>query len=683
LVFTSSGIGFLASGPGRYGSVRPAPAEIQRTTDQGKTWATVWRRMGYSITWVGMAGGAVVAAGLSGDGQRPFMLERTTSGAPWHLVGVSVSNAAVPPVVQRGQVASAIASLWGSYQFHFLNRSVGFAAPDPMVGQSFLSGVLLRTTDGGRDWAPVRLPGGTPTGGLAFLDAKRGFATGAVNGTDRSKSCPLDQLWATSDGGSSWRAVPGTCTGYQLTTLDFPNATTGFAGGGQYLKYSGYGQELGIMRTTDGGRRWTWVYRASVPGAIALDINPFGEVAFFDSSDGLALDGGQTTGGDGPVGGHLWRTSDGGRHWVQLNVTGLRLVLDGPDGAWLVGGQIGEGGDVLLRSLDRGRSWAPVGNPGYVKINALAGYGSRLWVSTEAGSFSSYDGGHHWSLPPPAMQDAEGSTWPVTPVELAAGGTVLVGPGWAGDDSYWLSGDGGRSGKLRKLPETASAGVAALVFDSPTQGMAVEGGGSCSQPATVLATDDAGATWQVEGSLGVTVSGLAVGPSLAVVTGWSCGGNVIAISTDLGKTWSDETTGNPCGPVSVYALTVAMFCANLMPGGQYVLHSRDGGHRWVTAGSNPPSAGYSSVGSVVVTGASSLWASGPAERCGGAQMEAPIGQSYGCCSLWSLDPISGLGTNTTARTTISICKRERGFSGLATPERRRGAHRHRVEDATY
>jgi len=63
--------------------------------------------------------------------------------------------------------------------------------------------------------------------------------------------------------------------------------------------------------------------------------------------------------------------------------------------------------------------------------------------------------------------------------------------------------------------------------------------------------------------------------------------------------------------VSVYALTVAMFCANLMPGGQYVLHSLDGGHRWVTAGSNPPSAGYSSVGSVVVTGASSLWASGP------------------------------------------------------------------------
>ena len=64
-------------------------------------------------------------------------------------------------------------------------------------------------------------------------------------------------------------------------------------------------------------------------------------------------------------------------------------------------------------------------------------------------------------------------------------------------------------------------------------------------------------------------------------------------------------------------------------------------------------------------------------------MEAPIGQSYGCCSLWSLDPISGPGTNTPVRTTISACKRERGFQGLGdAPERRRRAHRHRVEDAT-
>jgi photosystem II stability/assembly factor-like uncharacterized protein len=517
----------------------------------------------------------------------------------------------LPATIQRSQVASAIASLWGSYQFHFLNQSVGFAAPDPMVGQaSSFPEVLLRTTDGGRRWAPVSFPGGTPTGGLAFINAKRGFATGGLDSSARSSRCPLDQIWATSDGGSSWRAVPGTCTSYELTTIDFPNGRTGFAGGGQYLKYSGYGQELDLLKTTDTGRHWSRVYHAVVPGAKALDINPFGAVTFFDASDGLALDGGQTAGGNGPVGGHLWRSTDGGRHWEQLPVTGLRLVLDGPEAAWLVGGRVGEGGNVLWRSLDRGRSWVPIGNHAHVQVDALAGYRSRLWVSTEAGNFSSYDGGNRWVLPPAAMQDVLGSTWPSTPVELAEGGTVMVGPGWAGDDSYWLSGDGGRTGKVHTLPALASAGIAAIVFDSPTTGIAI-GDGTCSQPAEVLASTNAGASWQVRGSLDMTVSALALSPSFAVVTGWGCDGNVVAVSADLGKTWSEEATGNPCGAPSVYARTLAMVCANLMPGGQDLLLSRDGGQHWVMAGSNPAGARYSPVSSAVVTGASSLWVSGP------------------------------------------------------------------------
>ncbi len=428
LVFTSRGTGFLASGPGLYGSAGAAPAALQRTTDQGKTWATVWREAGYRLTWVGTAQGEVVAAGLADDGQRPFMLEGGPSGTSWRLIDVSVSPA-VAPAVRGGQVASAIASLWGSYQFHFLNQSVGFAAPDPMVGQAtFLPGVLLRTTDGGRRWAPVRFPGGTPTGGLAFVNAERGFATGAVARAATSKRCPLDQIWATSDGGSSWRAVPGTCSGYQLTSLDFPTATTGFAAGGQYLKYSGYAQELAVLKTTDAGHHWSWAYRASVPGAVALDFNPFGEVAFLSPSDGLALDGGQTAGGNGPVGGHLWRTTDGGRHWDELSVTGLRLVLDGPNGAWLVGGRVEEGGDVLWRSTDRGRSWVPVGNPGYVEVTALAGYGSRLWVSTEAGDFSSYDGGRHWAYRPQPCERRRPPPGRAPPSSSAGRGQWWSGP---------------------------------------------------------------------------------------------------------------------------------------------------------------------------------------------------------------------------------------------------------------
>ena len=582
-MFTAGGLGFLASGPPGYTGKPPFPAEIQRTRDRGRSWATVWRRTGYRLTWIGTAGGTVVAAGLSADGLRPFLLVGNGAGTSWHLVHMSISAAAVPTGVQAGMAASAVAQIWGSYQFHFVDQSLGFGAPDPMVGDgTVFPGELLRTTDGGRHWTKVELPGGTPTGGLAFVSDQQGFATGMVSANRRSVHCPLDQIWTTSDGGSRWQSVAGTCSAYQLTSLAFPSASTGFAAGGQYLKYSGYGEELVMLKTTDGGRRWGRAYYASVPGPAALDINPFGEVAFFNPSDGLALDGGQTMGGNAPVGGHLWRTTDGGRSWSELGVKGLRLVLDGRGGAWVVGGQFGDGGDVLWRSVDRGRTWAPLGNPGRVTVNAVAGYGDQMWVSTEAGGFLSDDGGRSWHLPPAAMQAALGGAGPDVPVEMAAGGTVVIGPGWTGGDGYWLSGDGGRSGTLRRLGALDVTGIAAIAFRGPRQGLAIGGGGSCSQPAPVLATSDGGARWYRVGSLAIGVGNLAYDSVLAVVTGWGCDSNAVAISTSSGKAWSVVTTGNPCGTVSAYARTVVMSCANLMPGGQYLLLSRDGGGHWAT-----------------------------------------------------------------------------------------------------
>ena len=172
-MFTAGGLGFLASGPPGYTGKPPAPAEIQRTSDRGRRWATVWRRTGYRLTWIGTAGGSVVAAGLAADGLRPFVLEGDRSGTSWRLVNVSISSAAVPPAVQAGMAASALAQMWGSYQFHFVSQSLGFAAPDPMVGQAAVfPGELLRTTDGGRYWTAVQFPGGAPTGGLAFVSEK-------------------------------------------------------------------------------------------------------------------------------------------------------------------------------------------------------------------------------------------------------------------------------------------------------------------------------------------------------------------------------------------------------------------------------------------------------------------------------------------------------------------------------
>ena len=110
----------------------------------------------------------------------------------------------------------------------------------------------------------------------------------------------------------------------------------------------------------------------------------------------------------------------------------------------------------------------------------------------------------------------------------------------------------------------------------------------------------------------MAVGSLAYDSALAVTTGWGCDANAVAVSTSSGKAWSVVTTGNPCGPVSAYVHTVVMSCANLMPGGQYLLLSRDGGGHWAAAGYSPSSAGYSSVSSVAATATSAVWATGPA-----------------------------------------------------------------------
>jgi len=176
------------------------------------------------------------------------------------------------------------------------------------------------------------------------------------------------------------------CTGDGLTSLDFPTGTVGFAVGGQYLKFAN-NQDLVVLKTTDAGRRWVTVYKNSVPGSSALDANPFGEVAFFDDEDGLALDGGQTMGATARFGGHLWRTTDGGRHWSELGVHRLRLVLDGRKRRLA--------GRGWRRRWRRPSFGAPLTGAarGHGRQRQLVGWrplpvsGARLWVWTEAGAF--------------------------------------------------------------------------------------------------------------------------------------------------------------------------------------------------------------------------------------------------------------------------------------------------------
>lgn len=166
LVFTAGGTGFLAAvpQPQTSGYASGATSELERTTDGGLAWKTVWRGPDIVLHWVGTVGSTVVAAGLGSRG--PLLVESATGGRTWHQVPVTLS---LPSV--SAQAAQAGGADWycATSALYFINQRVGFAFPDAMFGQDAARpAALFRTTDGGRHWSAVGFQGGSPTGGLVL-----------------------------------------------------------------------------------------------------------------------------------------------------------------------------------------------------------------------------------------------------------------------------------------------------------------------------------------------------------------------------------------------------------------------------------------------------------------------------------------------------------------------------------
>jgi photosystem II stability/assembly factor-like uncharacterized protein len=175
-----------------------------------------------------------------------------------------------------------------------------------------------------------------------------------VNGTDVWVSGTAGTYARSTDAGRTWHVghVPG------AESFDF-RAIHAISPDTVVLMASVQDTAL-IYRTTDGGSRWTVVYRNERKGAF-LD-----GMAFLDSRHGLAV-------GD-PLDGRfvILETTDGGDHWARIPAAGLPPSLPG-EGAFAASG------------------------------TSMTVCGPRdVWLGTGATSvarvFHSADGGHNWSV---------------------------------------------------------------------------------------------------------------------------------------------------------------------------------------------------------------------------------------------------------------------------------------------
>ncbi|WP_338702425.1 oxidoreductase [Streptomyces sp. Q6] len=184
--------------------------------------------------------------------------------------------------------------------------------------------------------------------GLAAVDRDTAWVAG-------SKGTVL----RTTDGGTRWSDVsPPAAAGLELRDIEAFDARRAVA------LAIGEGEDSRIFRTDDGGATWTESFRNPDPKAF------YDCVTFFDHRHGLAM--------SDPVDGtyRILSTRDGGRSWTVLPSAGMPpaqtgeagfaasgqcLVASGPKDVWLATG--GGATARVLHSADRGLTWTATDTP--------------------------------------------------------------------------------------------------------------------------------------------------------------------------------------------------------------------------------------------------------------------------------------------------------------------------------
>lgn len=233
-------------------------------------------------------------------------------------------------------------------------------------------GVVLRTTNGGTNWASV---GGGNIGtmdlyNITALDA----STAMTTGTPTSPATTF--LFRTTNGGTSWDTVYQQPGGF-LNAIHMFNATNGIAQGDPL------GGKWTVIRTTNGGASWERD-TANAPVQVGSE---------YGANNGMKVLGTTHIWWGPGTGNGLYRSTDGGTTWsrVALPASGFTAGVNFLNTSI---GVVGNSSGVASRTTDGGQTWTPVtiGTTGAIYSVGTAGTldfwatrGSTIQVSKNRG----------------------------------------------------------------------------------------------------------------------------------------------------------------------------------------------------------------------------------------------------------------------------------------------------------
>ncbi len=414
----------------------------------------------------------------------------------------------------------------------------------PDLNTGYIGGVnqvFRKTTDGGITWSDIGLPAFTNSNVLdiKFTNAGTGYVLGFFLFESR--------IWKTTDGGLNW-ATQTTDGANYLNNLYFLNENTGFGSGGSF------GGE--IIRTTNGGANWNFIYQDSYAKHSMVFLNSL--TGFSGSDQGRiykTIDGGNTWNfvlSDGGIditsmnfinantgfgfgsGSVYVKTTDGGNNWYESLPIGSSNTSQYFDAAVTPNGTIHAAGTygAMVRSTNAGANFIYTASvtDGYVSdiefINNSTGY--------------AVTGFNHGDI---LKTTNAGSTWVS---QISSYTTSIYGIAFTGAETGYLAGSislykttNGGTNWNTVYNSTTNEIFTDIVFTNANTGYAV---GSYGRQ---MKTTNAGLNWTASV---ISTSGTILN-SLCFVnetTGYAVGDNNAAVrTTNAGLNWTSMTVATP------------------------------------------------------------------------------------------------------------------------------------------
>jgi len=370
---------------------------------------------------------------LSAMAQQPMKYDAATiSGLPARNIGSATMSgriAAVTAVNEGGRltvfVGSASGGVWksvnGGSTFksvfdHPDVQSIGALTIDPTnskvvwvgTGESWVRNSvsvgdgIYKSTDGGENWTNVGLKDSEHISKI-LVDPKDGNTVFA---------CSMGHLWndndergvyKTNDGGKSWRKVlAGTngSTGCAMLAMNVQDPNTLYAGMWDFRRqawtFRSGGPGSGIFKSTDGGEHWTEINQWNAKG---LPDKPYGRIALAVAPSKpqvvyAFIESAKSA---------LFRSDDGGQNWKKLDASQFmvwrpfyfaNLVVDPKNE-----NKIFKPDGPLLLSVNGGRSFSSVGNSAHGDFHDVwidPNDPNLIFTGDDGGLWRSQDGGTRW-----------------------------------------------------------------------------------------------------------------------------------------------------------------------------------------------------------------------------------------------------------------------------------------------